>query len=93
MPAADEQILFRLPAYQDVGITMGDCRKALAALSTAPVAGADAAMRERAVKVEEAAQAVIDRWESPAWKDRPATATYINNLRAALYSHDAPPQL
>ena len=31
-----------------------------------------------------AAQAVIDRWDTPLWKDVPATATYINRLRAAM---------
>ena len=31
-----------------------------------------------------AAQAVIDRWETPLWKDAKATADYIYRLRAAL---------
>lgn len=31
-----------------------------------------------------AAQAVIDRWETPLWKDVPATAEYIAALRDAL---------
>lgn len=31
-----------------------------------------------------AAQAVIDRWETPLWKDAPATAEYIARLRDAL---------
>ncbi len=31
-----------------------------------------------------AAQAVVDRWDTPLWKDAPATADYINRLRAAL---------
>jgi hypothetical protein len=31
-----------------------------------------------------AAQEVIDRWDSPLWKDAPATAVFINNLRRAL---------
>lgn len=31
-----------------------------------------------------AAQAVIDRWETPIWKDVPATAVYIYALRDAL---------
>lgn len=31
-----------------------------------------------------AAQAVIDRWETPLWKDAPATAEYIAALRDAL---------
>ena len=32
----------------------------------------------------EAAQAVIDRWDSPLWKDLPHTAESINALRAAI---------
>uniref|UniRef100_UPI0037D9F100 hypothetical protein n=1 Tax=Tardiphaga sp. TaxID=1926292 RepID=UPI0037D9F100 len=32
----------------------------------------------------DAAQAVIDRWETPAWKDAPATAGYINALKTAV---------
>lgn len=31
-----------------------------------------------------AAQAVIDRWETPLWKNAPATATFIYALRDAL---------
>jgi len=31
-----------------------------------------------------AAQAVVDRWDTPLWKDVPATAEYIGRLRAAL---------
>lgn len=34
--------------------------------------------------LQQAAQAVIDRWDSPAWKDRPHTAEYIEGLRKAL---------
>ena len=40
-------------------------------------------MRENR-KLREAAQAVIDRWDTPHWKDVPATAEYIGRLRAAL---------
>lgn len=40
-------------------------------------------MRENR-KLREAAQAVIDRWDTPLWKDVPATAEYIGRLRAAL---------
>lgn len=29
----------------------------------------------------EAADALIDRWDSPLWKDLPHTAEYINKLR------------
>lgn len=31
-----------------------------------------------------AAQAVVDRWDTPAWKDVEHTAVFINRLRAAL---------
>ena len=31
-----------------------------------------------------AAQAVVDRWDTPLWKDVPATAVYINALRKEL---------
>lgn len=41
-------------------------------------------LQERLETLEEAAQAVIDRWETPLWKDVPATAEYIARLRAAL---------
>jgi hypothetical protein len=33
------------------------------------------------------AQAVVDRWEQPSWKDVPATANYIYALRDALAKH------
>lgn len=32
----------------------------------------------------EAAQAVVARWDTPLWKDAPATAESINALRAAI---------
>lgn len=34
--------------------------------------------------LKDAAQAVIDRWETPAWKDAPATAVYVNTLKSAV---------
>ena len=34
--------------------------------------------------VREAAQAVVDRWDSPLWKEAEATAHVINRLRQAL---------
>jgi len=34
----------------------------------------------------EAAQSVVDRWDTPLWKDAPATAESINALRNALDS-------
>lgn len=39
-----------------------------------------AAMR----KVEQAAEAVITRWDSPMWKQETATAALIHELRAAI---------
>ena len=32
----------------------------------------------------DAAIAVIERWDSPLWKDMPATAEYIGRLRQAV---------
>ena len=32
----------------------------------------------------DAAKAVVDRWDTPLWKDVPATAQYINALRAEI---------
>ena len=40
--------------------------------------------RERLAKITIAAEAVIDRWEQPAWKDTEPTATVIYRLRDAL---------
>ena len=39
---------------------------------------------KRIAELEQAAQAVVDRWDTPSWKDVPATAEYINRLREAL---------
>jgi hypothetical protein len=39
-------------------------------------------------RLREAAQAVIDRWEAPRWKDVPATAVFIANLKATLTGED-----
>ena len=35
-------------------------------------------------RITEVAQAVVDRWEQPAWKDTEPTATVIYRLRDAL---------
>jgi len=34
--------------------------------------------------LRKAAQAVVDRWDSPTWKDLPNTGISINDLRKAL---------
>lgn len=41
--------------------------------------------------LREAAQAVVERWDTPLWKDVPATAVYIADLRAALSAAPQPP--
>ena len=41
-------------------------------------------LEAEAEQLRTAAQAVIDRWDTPHWKDVPATAEYIGRLRAAL---------
>ena len=40
--------------------------------------------REALAHITEAAQAVVDRWEQPAWKDTEPTAAVIYRLRDAL---------
>lgn len=39
----------------------------------------------------EKAQAVVDRWETPLWKDAPATAGFIYDLRDAITQAQAQP--
>jgi len=34
--------------------------------------------------LRKAAQALVDRWDTPLWKDAPHTGQYIDDLRAAL---------
>ena len=41
-------------------------------------------LRTENTALRTAAQAVVDRWDTPLWKDVPATAEYINELREAL---------
>ena len=36
------------------------------------------------IRLLEAAESVIERWDTPAWKDVPATVHYIGDLRKAL---------
>ena len=35
-------------------------------------------------KLEELSQSVVDRWDTPSWKDTKSTAEYINALRNHL---------
>lgn len=39
-------------------------------------------------ELRDTAQAVIDRWDSPKWKDLPATGEYIGRLRKAIATFD-----
>lgn len=41
-------------------------------------------LRAENAALREAAQAVVDRWDTPNWKDAPATAEVIGRLRAEL---------
>lgn len=43
-----------------------------------------AAERELADRLQKSAQAVVDRWETPAWKDAPHTGKFIRSLDDAL---------
>jgi hypothetical protein len=46
-------------------------------------------IKDQDIAVYAAARAVVDRWDTPLWKDAPATAGFINRLRAALSSENA----
>lgn len=48
------------------------------------VSDADRALIAAAPDLFSAAKAVVARWDTPLWKDAPATAEYINQLRAAI---------
>ena len=39
---------------------------------------------EQHLELVSAARAVVERWDTPLWKDAPATAGFINRLRDAL---------
>lgn len=43
----------------------------------------------RVAGLEKAARAVVDRWDTPLWKDAPHTAVQINRLRDALATSPA----
>lgn len=61
------------------GVTMLDqFHAALAALRAQPDHS------EQHLEMVAAARAVVERWDTPLWKDAPATAGFINRLRDAL---------
>jgi len=41
--------------------------------------------------LRKAAQALVDRWDTPLWKDAPHTGQYIDALRAALAQPERKP--
>jgi hypothetical protein len=43
------------------------------------------------MNLRKAAQAVVERWDTPSWKDVPATAIYIEALRQALAQPEQEP--
>lgn len=60
--------------------------KAMAAISKRK-GGADGHDGEDALLA--AARAVVQRWDSPKWKDEPHTAEYIDSLRAAIEAKES----
>ena len=48
-----------------------------------------AARMEHEWPLVEAAQAVVDRWDTPLWKDVPHTGEFIGKLREALSPYTA----
>lgn len=75
-------------AYRYGGVVgqdyLGTSRKNADALSAA---------HERIAELERAANAVIERWDTPAWKDAKATAEVIGELRkVAKGGRHAPPR-
>ncbi len=55
---------------------------ALNRIATLEAALAEA--REDSARLLTTGQAVLDRWDSPKWKDQDPTAKVINELRAAI---------
>ena len=42
-------------------------------------------------KLRKAAQDLVDRWDTPLWKDAPHTGVFIDTLRAALEQPEQEP--
>lgn len=73
------------PETTDEYVFMGNMLKA--AISKLPLGvkiGAQPDHSEQHLEMVAAARAVVERWDTPLWKDAPATAGFINRLRDAL---------
>jgi len=66
------------PEDNDLRIDLRVGYRAMVAAATAPQPA------KPVTALTEAAQAVVDRWDTPLWKDAPATAKFIHALRDAL---------
>jgi len=50
---------------------------------------AESARKDAAIdELVEVGRAVVERWDSPLWKDMPHTGEYISRLRATCDKHD-----
>lgn len=74
---------------EETGFHLDDSPAALLDFVRAVLArwGAPALTRE---EVRTAAQALVDRWDTPAWKDAEHTGAFIQRLREALAAPPAP---
>ena len=54
-------------------------------MAVQPVQGQDMS------ELRKAAQALVDRWDTPLWKEAPHTGTFIDALRAALAQPEPEP--
>ena len=50
-----------------------------------------ATLRRRVDELERAARELVNRWDTPLWKDVPATAGFINRLRKLLPANETNP--
>ena len=73
------------PETTDEYVFMGNMLKAaIAKLPLGVKIGAQPDHSEQHLELVSAARAVVERWDTPLWKDAPATAGFINRLRDAL---------
>jgi hypothetical protein len=71
-------------------VAVFDAIDRLAALAQRPESTSERAQRAADAALIAAAHAVVARWDTPLWKDAPATGEFINRLRRSLEDHPAP---